>query len=123
MPRRLANPYEYDYLSHLIPMNQVMTISAIGMGFAQFILLGNFFYSIFFGPKASRNPWHATTLEWSAPSPPGHGNFEQVPTVYRGPHEFNSPKLSQVDYLPQWVEPSKIAEFEAEVALHGPLGT
>ncbi len=70
MPRRLANPYEYDYLAHLIPMNQVMTISAIGMGFAQFLLLFNVFYSIFFGPKAGRNPWHATSLEWSAPSPP-----------------------------------------------------
>ena len=28
------------------------------------------------------NPWHATTLEWTAPCPPGHGNFgEELPTV------------------------------------------
>jgi cytochrome c oxidase subunit 1 len=113
MPRRLANPYEYDYLAHLIPMNQFMTISAIGMGLAQLILLVNLFYSIFFGPKAGKNPWKANTLEWSAESPPPHGNYPVIPTVYRGPHEFNSPKSKQLDYLPQWIPASQIAEFEA----------
>src|SRR5690606_22903202 len=68
MPRRLANPYDYDYLAHLLPMNQFMTICAIGMGLSQLLLIGNMFYSMFFGPKAGRNPWRANGLEWSAPS-------------------------------------------------------
>ncbi|QDU63097.1 Alternative cytochrome c oxidase subunit 1 [Planctomycetes bacterium Pan216] len=120
MPRRLANPYDYDYLAHLLPMNQFMTWSAIGMGLAQFIFLANIFYSLFYGPKASRNPWHANSLEWLAPSPPGHGNFESVPVVYRGPHEYSSPLVKDIDYLPQWVAPADIAAFEAQAKLDQP---
>jgi cytochrome c oxidase subunit 1 len=115
MPRRLANPYDYDYLAHLLPMNKFMTICAIGMGLSQLLLLGNIFYSIFFGPKAGRNPWRANGLEWSAPSPPPHGNFESVPTVYRGPHEYSSP-LTKTDFLPQWIAPDQIAQFDEDVA-------
>lgn len=116
MPRRLANPYDYDYLAHLLPMNQFMTICAIGMGLSQIILLTNMFYSIFWGPKAPRNPWHATTLEWYTSSPPPHGNFEHIPTVYRGPHEFGSP-LTKADFLPQWIAPADIPAFEASLAV------
>jgi cytochrome c oxidase subunit 1 len=81
-------------------MNQLMTISAILMGFAQFLLLFNFFYSMFRGPKCDRNPWDANGLEWMAPSPPPHGNFEQVPVVYRGPYEYSAPDREE-DYWPQ----------------------
>lgn len=100
MPRRLADPYNYPYLEHLLPLNQFMTASAILMGFAQFLLLGNFLYSMFKGRKVGRNPWNANGLEWTAPSPPGHGNFESLPIVYRGPYEYASP-LSDKDYLMQ----------------------
>ncbi|MFN5299832.1 MAG: cbb3-type cytochrome c oxidase subunit I [Planctomycetaceae bacterium] len=99
-PRRLADPYQYPVFEHLKPLNQVMTCFAILMGFAQFILLFNFFYSMFRGEKCGRNPWNANGLEWTAPSPPGHGNFEQVPVVYRGPYEYSSP-LVEEDYLLQ----------------------
>jgi cytochrome c oxidase subunit 1 len=92
MPRRYADPYLHGYLEHLLPMNQFMTISAIIMGCAQFLLLGNFFYSIFRGEKCGRNPWNANGLEWSAPSPPGHGNFDVPPVCYRGPYEYSSPE-------------------------------
>jgi cytochrome c oxidase subunit 1 len=92
MPRRYADPYLHGYLEHLLPMNQFMTISAIVMGTAQFLLLGNFFYSIFCGEKCGRNPWGANGLEWSAPSPPGHGNFDVPPVCYRGPYEYSSPE-------------------------------
>ena len=115
MPRRLANPYDYNYLDSLMELNQFITICAIGMGFAQFILIGNIAYSLLYGPKAGRNPWHATTLEWSAPSPPGHGNFDIDPVAYRGPHEYSAPQ-TKADFLPQWIAPDKIAEFEAQYA-------
>ena len=39
-------------------------------------------------------------LEWTLPSPAPHGNWERVPTVYRGPYEFSSPQVPE-DYLPQ----------------------
>ena len=106
MPRRYADPYLHPYLEHLLPMNQVMTISAMLMGFAQLLLLFNFFYSIFRGPKCDRNPWHANGLEWTAPSPPPHGNFEQVPVVYRGPYEYSAPDREE-DYWPQTEPPAR----------------
>lgn len=101
MPRRYADPYLHEYLEHLLPMNQIMTYFAIGMGFAQFLLLGNFLFSIFFGKKAGKNPWNANSLEWVAPSPPPHGNFEKIPVVYRGPYEYSSPLTPEKDYLLQ----------------------
>ena len=50
----------------------------------------------------SINPWKATTLEWVAcPSPPlGHGNFPEIPKVYRGPYEYSVPGEKD-DFTPQ----------------------
>ena len=99
MPRRYADPYLHPYLEHLLPMNRFMTCCAILMGFAQFILLFNFFYSRRFGKPCGRNPWNANGLEWSAPSPPGHGNFESVPICYRGPYEYSDPNHAEDFWL------------------------
>ena len=57
--------------------------------FGQVFFIINFFGSIWWGKKVSDNPWHATTLEWAAPSPPPHGNFTTEPTVYRDPYEYS----------------------------------
>ena len=97
MPRRYADPYLHPYLEHLLPMNQFMTISALIMGFAQILLFANFIYSMKFGKVCGRNPWGANGLEWIAPSPPPHGNFESVPVVYRGPYEYSPPDREE-DY-------------------------
>lgn len=100
-PRRYADPYIHPYMEHLMPMNQFITICAVIMGVAQFLLIGNFIVSIFIGKKAGRNPWNANGLEWTAPSPPGHGNFDIAPVVYRGPYEYSSPLVDGRDYLMQ----------------------
>ena len=119
MPRRYADPYLHPYLEHLLPMNQLITFSAILMGFAQFLLLGNFAYSIFFGEKCGRNPWGANGLEWMAPSPPGHGNFDVAPVCYRGPYEYSSPEAEalQQDFILQTDPPpdmEKIAQADSD---------
>ncbi len=103
-PRRLADPYHYQTFSHLQPVNQFMTICAIGMVATQIIFAVNFFYSMFYGPRVGRNPWHANSLEWMAPSPPGHGNFDFQPVVYRGPYEYGSPEADD-DFYPQTTPP------------------
>jgi cytochrome c oxidase subunit 1 len=87
-PRRYYDPTIYQYLENLQPLNQFMTISAILLGLTQILFVINIFYSVFFGPKADKNPWNSNTLEWDAPSPPPHGNFEQIPIVSRGPYEY-----------------------------------
>ena len=102
--RRIYNPTQYDFLKPLEPINMFISISAFVLGAAQFILLINMIYSYYKGEKATENPWHANTLEWSAPSPPGHGNWPgAVPVVYRGPYEYSSPESAE-DYLPQWAQ-------------------
>jgi cytochrome c oxidase subunit 1 len=99
-PRRYYDPTLYRFLQEAQPLNVFMSISALLLGLAQVIFLVNFFYSLFRGPRASRNPWHSNTPEWSAPSPPPHGNFETTPIVYRGPYEYASPEVED-DYHPQ----------------------
>jgi cytochrome c oxidase subunit 1 len=85
---------------------------------SQAIFFVNFFYSIFFGPPASRNPWHANSLEWTAPSPPGHGNFDFQPIVYRGPYEYGSPEV-ETDYYLQTQPPPEGVELAGAGAGHG----
>ena len=98
--RRIYNPLQYEFLVDLQWWNVFITMSAFCLGASQLIFLFNFVWSLFAGKKAEDNPWQANTLEWTAPSPPPHGNFETVPTVYRGPYEYSSP-LVQEDWLPQ----------------------
>src|SRR5437588_501531 len=71
------------------------------MGLAQIPFMINFAYSIWGGKKVeSDNPWDATTLEWTAPSPPGHGNFIKAPVAYRGPYEYSLSRRGK-DYTMQ----------------------
>jgi len=100
MMRRIYNPMQYEFLQPLQPINVFITWSAIALGLAQIPFVINFFWSLFAGKKAERNPWEANTLEWVAPSPPPHGNFDAIPVVYRGPYEYSSPEVTE-DYLPQ----------------------
>jgi cytochrome c oxidase subunit 1 len=99
-PRRYYDPTLYNYLREVQPLNVFMTISALILGLSQLIFFGNFIYSLIWGPTAGRNPWHSNSLEWTAPSPPPHGNFEHPPVVRRGPYEYGMPGMEE-DYLPQ----------------------
>ena len=102
--RRIYNPLQYDFLKPIQPINIFISISAFVLGAAQFILLANIIWSLAKGKKAEQNPWHANTLEWTTPTPPGHGNWPgPLPVVYHGPYEYSSP-LTTEDYLPQNVE-------------------
>jgi cytochrome c oxidase subunit 1 len=98
--RRIYNPTQYEFLQPLQHWNVIITVFAILLGLFQILFFINFFWSLFSGAKAEQNPWHANTLEWEAPTPPPHGNFGQIPTVYRGPYEYSVPGMAE-DWLPQ----------------------
>ncbi len=102
MPRRIADPFVYELFKPLLGLNQFMTYSAYVLGLAQIIFAVNIVYSLIKGPKAEANPWQANTLEWAAASSPPlpHGNFVEIPTVYRGPYEYSSPEVEE-DWYPQ----------------------
>jgi cytochrome c oxidase subunit 1 len=100
-PRRYSQFTELAYLQHLIPLNKFITYAAILTISAQFIFVINLFWSMFKGPKASDNPWEATTLEWTTATPPPHDNFGgKTPAVYRGPYEYSVPGAPK-DYVMQ----------------------
>jgi len=99
------------------PLNEFMTWCAFGLGAAQIIFAINFISSLFLGPRVGRNPWRANGLEWAAPSPPGHGNFDFQPVVYRGPYEYNSPETDE-DYYPQTQPPPENSAEENRQEAH-----
>jgi cytochrome c oxidase subunit 1 len=76
------------------------TVALLVMLGFQFVFFYNFAVSLRRGKKAPANPWNANTLEWTAPSPPPHGNFAEMPTVYRGPYEYSVPGREE-DFWPQ----------------------
>jgi cytochrome c oxidase subunit 1 len=106
--RRLFEPYQYEYIKHLAPLNRYTSFAAFALGVTQLVFVFNFIKSLLMGKKAEQNPWGVSTLEWThCSSPPVYHNFDIVPTVVRGPHEFADPEVKKKfgrDYLDQ-VEP------------------
>lgn len=109
-PRRYYQWSGFETFNTYTDLNSFISIAAILTFFAQFVFLYNFIYSIFKGKKATANPWNSTTLEWTTPIEPGHGNWEgEIPTVYRWPYDYSKPG-SAVDFIPQNVPFSETPE-------------
>jgi cytochrome c oxidase subunit 1 len=91
------------------PVRTFITIAIVVTVFAQGIFLLNFLWSLFRSETSpDKNPWRATTLEWSLASPPPAHNFGGTePVVYRGAYEFGVPDLAD-DYVPQHIAPDQI---------------
>ncbi|MFY9609973.1 MAG: cbb3-type cytochrome c oxidase subunit I [Blastocatellia bacterium] len=90
--RRYSTYANLQYLQPMEPLQKFISIMAFITIGAQLLFIVNLIWSRFKGPKASENPWEATTLEWTIPSPPPHDNFAgHLPVVYRGPYEFSVP--------------------------------
>jgi len=94
---------QYAHAKPVLHTNVFISTSAFLLLVAQVPFIINFFHSIWKGKRVGANHWHATTLEWAATtSPPlGHGNFEVLPQVYRGPYEYSVPGHDASDYVPQ----------------------
>eukprot|EP00095_Tigriopus_kingsejongensis_P000997 maker-scaffold54_size448012-snap-gene-3.2 protein:Tk00997 transcript:maker-scaffold54_size448012-snap-gene-3.2-mRNA-1 annotation:"cytochrome c oxidase subunit i" len=80
-PRRYYQWSGFETFNSYMDLNAFITVAAIISVFAQLIFIGNFIYSIFWGKKATANPWRSNTLEWTTPINPGHGNWVgEIPT-------------------------------------------
>jgi cytochrome c oxidase subunit 1 len=100
-PRRYYAWTGFDAFSQFADLNKFISVAAILAFFAQFVFLFNFFYSMYRGRRATENPWHSNTLEWTTPIEVGHGNWPgAVPTVYRWPYDYSKPG-SEMDFIPQ----------------------
>ena len=101
MNRRMVDGGEtYAMNQDVLVWNEVISMGAWALGVFQLFFIFNFFWSIKKGERVGDNPWEATTLEWTAPSPPPHGNFAAAPTVYRGPYEYSVPGSNR-DFIMQ----------------------
>jgi cytochrome c oxidase subunit 1 len=102
-PRRYYTWTNFEAFSGFADLNMLVSIAAVITLSAQFIFLFNFIYSIFRGPLAPANPWNATTLEWTTPRFPKHGNWPgEIPTVYRWPYDYSKPGAKE-DFIPQTI--------------------
>jgi cytochrome c oxidase subunit 1 len=108
LPRRYYTNTAFPYFDDLADVNVVITVFAIITAAVQLVFLYNFFSSIFFGKKATMNPWEATTLEWTAPVEHIHGNwYGEIPSVYRWPYDYSKTNedgeyvIAGQDFVPQ----------------------
>ncbi len=90
-----------DFMQPYLGWHKFMTIAALITGAGQFIFLFNLIYSRFKGKPAPENPWNATSLEWTIPSPPPWNNFgDKHPIVYHDPFQYGV-KGSKGDFVMQ----------------------
>ncbi len=98
----------YDYSSFpelatdpLQALRVVATVALLVMLAFQVVFFWNVFKSLRSGKRAEANPWRSNTLEWTTTqTPPGHGNWDELPTCFRGPYEYSHPDRDE-DYWPQ----------------------
>ena len=111
LPRRYYTNSAFPLFDELADLNVLITIFAIVGATFQLAFIWNFFYSMFYGKKATQNPWRSTTLEWTTPVEHLHGNWPgEIPEVHRWPYDYNKPGHDD-DFVPQTV-PMKDGEEE-----------
>ena len=100
--RRIFDFRGFPELVQYQDLRVLATVSLLVMLVFQLVFFYNCIVSWLSGEEAGKNPWNSNTLEWTTPSPPGHGNWpvEELPTVYRGPYEYSHPDREE-DYWPQ----------------------
>lgn len=99
--RRIFDPTLFSYLEKYQHLHVIASTAMMVMLLGQVPFIINYVVSRKRGKVVDRNPWLANTLEWVAPSPPGHGNFDQAIEVHRGPYEYSVPDAKK-DWLGQW---------------------
>ncbi len=103
LPRRYYSNEAFPMFHDLASINHLITIFAIVGASAQLIFLGNFAYSVFFGARATQNPWRANTIEWTTPVAHIHGNWPgAIPEVHRWAYDYSKPGYDE-DFVPQTV--------------------
>jgi len=110
VPRRYYKFDTFEAFAHFGDMNKFITVAAIVVFFLQLLFVINFFYSIFKGKKmTTKNPWGATTLEWTTPIEGIHGNWPgNLPSVHRWAYDYGK---DGIEFIPQYVP---INENESE---------
>jgi cytochrome c oxidase subunit 1 len=83
MPRRY-----HVYAPEFQVLHVLSSAGASILGVAYVMPFVYLFYSMRYGDAAGPNPWGATGLEWTVPSPPPKQNFERIPVVTHRPYDY-----------------------------------
>ena len=83
MPRRY-----HEYPAEFQVFNVLSSAGASILAVGYVLPLSYLLLSLRFGAIAGPNPWRATGLEWTIPSPPTTHNFEETPIVTEDPYEY-----------------------------------
>lgn len=110
VPRRYFSFDTFEAFNLFSDLNAFITIAAILVFAVQILFVVNFFYSIWKGKAQTvKNPWGATTLEWTTPIRPGHGNWPgNIPSVQRWAYDYGK---DGKEFISQ-IEPLKEGEKE-----------
>jgi cytochrome c oxidase subunit 1 len=100
MPRRY-----HVYPEVFQPLNVMSSVGASILAVAYLLPFTYLFWSLRYGKPAGPNPWGATGLEWTTPSPPPKHNFDTVPIVDKqaycypvgGRDEQSQPRTQQAE--------------------------
>jgi cytochrome c oxidase subunit 1 len=84
MPRRY-----HAYAPEFQLLNILSTSGAVVLAIGYLLPLVYLLWSLRYGARAPWNPWHATGLEWTLPSPPPHHNFITIPQVIAPPYQYD----------------------------------
>ena len=105
MPRRYLDYSNWESFKQFGELNKFISTVAMIVFAVQLLFVFNFFYSIWKGRKVTtKNPWGSTTLEWTTPIRPGHGNWAgEIPEVHRWAYDYSKDGR---DFIPQTEEVS-----------------
>jgi len=78
MPRRY---WDYSHSPEFQILNVLSTAGATILAVGYLLPMIYFLWSMRYGKPAPDNPWNASGLEWTIPSPPTTYNFEEQPVV------------------------------------------
>ncbi len=93
----LGQPRRYHaYAPEFQVLNVMSSAGASILGVGYLIPFIYFMWSLYKGPRASRNPWQATGLEWQTTSPPPKFNFDKTPIVTEEAYAYSHKKEIEV---------------------------
>ncbi len=102
--RRIPSLFYYPFLEPLQPLHVIATIGAGVLFASQVVFVWALVGAHRQCPQAEANPWGATTLEWSVPSPPPVENFSSTPRVVGPPYVYRAVEGGEKRPVPQWQE-------------------
>jgi cytochrome c oxidase subunit 1 len=83
MPRRY-----HEYAPQFTTLNVLSSAGAVVLALGYLLPLVYLTWSLLRGKRAPANPWNATGLVGTTPSPPPVDNFERPPVVTEGPYAY-----------------------------------